>query len=187
MFCELMIVATFAIQVPAAVALPPSAPRQAEIPAIGHAPAPEVLAAIDVDVLPDGRGLPSGSGTAEQGKPIYAARCASCHGASGREGPFDALAGGQGTLATARPVKTVGSYWPYATTLWDYINRAMPFQQPHSLTPSEVYAVTAYVLSLSAIVGDRDVLSKDTLPQVKMPNRDGFMPDDREHEHFPRR
>jgi mono/diheme cytochrome c family protein len=173
MVCDLLIVSMLAVQSPAA--------------AIGHIPTADALRSIDIDVLPDGRGLPAGSGTAEQGKPIYEARCASCHGATGREGPNDPLAGGQGTLASPRPVRTVGSYWPYATTVWDYINRAMPFQQPHSLTANEVYAVTAYVLSLSGIVHDRDVLSQSTLPQVRMPNRDGFIADDRDHEHLPRK
>src|SRR4051794_6635872 len=117
MVCDLILALLLAAQTPA--------------PAVGHAPSADALRAIDIDVLPDGRGLPPGSGTAEQGKPIYEARCASCHGATGREGPNDPLAGGQGTLASPRPVRTVGSYWPYATTVWDYINRAMPFQQPH--------------------------------------------------------
>jgi cytochrome c len=159
---------------------------QSPSPAIGHVPSAETLKSIDIEVMPDGRGLPPGGGTAEQGKVVYTAKCLSCHGATGREGPFDALAGGQSTLATPRPVKTVGSYWPYATTLWDYINRAMPFQQPHSLTSNEVYAVTAYVLSLSGIVGERDVMSQTTLPRVRMPNADGFIPDDRDREHLPR-
>jgi S-disulfanyl-L-cysteine oxidoreductase SoxD len=161
-------------------------PRQSPTFGVGHTPSATDLATIDTEVLPDGRGLPPGSGTAEQGKPIYSARCASCHGATGREGPNDALAGGQGSLASARPLKTVGSYWPYATTLWDYINRAMPFAQPHSLTADEVYAVTAYVLSLNGVVSDRDNVSQTTLPQLRMPNRDGFIQDDRAHENIPR-
>lgn len=96
------------------------------------------------------------------------------------------LVGGRGTLDTPRPVKTVGSYWPYATTLWDYINRAMPFQRPHSLTSDEVYGVTAYLLFLNGIVGERDVVSQATLPQVRMPNRNGFIGDTRAQEQFPR-
>jgi cytochrome c len=152
----------------------------------GHPPAPTELAAIDIDVRPDGRGLPAGSGSAQQGQAIYVARCASCHGPTGREGPNDILVGGQGSLATSRPLKTVGSYWPYATTLWDYINRAMPFQRPHSLTANEVYGATAYVLWLNGIVGEADVLSQDTLPKVTMPNRNGFTGDDRAREARPR-
>jgi S-disulfanyl-L-cysteine oxidoreductase SoxD len=164
-----------------------AAPAQAPGFGLGHAPRAEDLKAIDIEVLPDGRGLPPGSGTAEAGRPVYAARCAACHGATGTEGPNDILVGGQGSMKTARPLKTVGSYWPYATTLWDYINRAMPFAEPRSLSPDEVYAVTAYVLSLNGIVTDRQVLSQTTLPQVKMPNRTGFVPDNRADENLPRR
>ena len=142
---------------------------------LGRTPAPAALASIDIDVLPDGRGLPSGSGTASDGRAIYASRCASCHGASGAEGPDHVIAGGRGTLTTLRPMKTVGSYWPYATTLWDYINRAMPYDRPGALSANEVYAVTAFVLHLNGIVAEGDVLTERTLPQVKMPNRDGFV------------
>ncbi|MGH9347294.1 MAG: c-type cytochrome [Vicinamibacterales bacterium] len=130
-------------------------------------------------IPPSGAGLPSGSGTAEKGKAIYAAQCARCHGATGREGPEDVLAGGIGSLATARPLKTVGSYWPYATTVWDYINRSMPFDRPGMLTPDDVYAVVAYVLQLNGIVSAADVLDANTLPKIRMPNRDGFIPDTR--------
>jgi cytochrome c len=144
---------------------------------LGRSPRPDEIAAIDIDVLPDGRGLPPGSGTAEAGRAIYTRRCAACHGATGTEGPDHAIAGGRGSLATARPIKTVGSFWPYATTLWDYINRTMPYDRPGSLTPDEVYAVTAYVLHLNGITAERDVLSQTTLPAVRMPNRDGFVPE----------
>jgi len=126
-------------------------------------------------VRPDGRGLPPGSGTAERGRDVYARRCAACHGASGKEGPFDLLVGGNGSLATARPLKTVGSFWPYATTLWDYINRSMPYDRPGTLTTDEVYAATAFVLYLNGIVGAADNLTEATLPGVQMPNRDGFI------------
>lgn len=142
---------------------------------LGRAPRAEELKAIDIDVGPDGRGLPPGTGTAQQGEPIYASRCASCHGAKGEGFPHDILVGGQGSLATARPLKTVGSYWPYATTLWDYINRAMPFGRAGTLSPDEVYSVTAYLLYLNNIVGERDVLAQATLAQVAMPNRNGFI------------
>jgi S-disulfanyl-L-cysteine oxidoreductase SoxD len=152
-----------------------AAPAQSPTYAVGRPPTAAELQRLDIDVLPDGRGLPPGSGTADSGRAAYARRCASCHGATGREGPYDVLVGGRGTLASARPLKTVGSFWPYATTLWDYINRAMPFDSPGTLTPDEVYAVTAYVLRLNDIVSDRDVLSPATLPQVIMPNRDGFV------------
>jgi mono/diheme cytochrome c family protein len=150
----------------------------------GRAPTPKELEAIDIDVTPDGRGLPAGSGTAARGKEVYVSRCLTCHGPTGVEGPQDVLAGGQGTLgstgaAAARPVKTVGSYWPYATTLWDYVRRAMPFDHPGTMTTDDVYAATAYVLFLNHIVGENDVLTDKTLPQVKMPNRDGFVSDPR--------
>ncbi len=142
----------------------------------GRPATPAEIAAQDIDISPDGTGLPPGRGSVEQGAAIYAASCAACHGERG-EKPLDAsmrLLGGGGTLATAHAVKTVGSYWPYATTLFDYIRRAMPFQAPQSLTADEVYAVTAYVLHLNGIVPDDAVLDATTLPAVRMPNRDGF-------------
>ena len=142
---------------------------------LGRAPTATDLAVIDIDVRPDGRGLPPGSGSAEQGKAVYAARCAACHGPTGREGPNDILVGGQGSLSTARPLKTVGSYWPYATTLWDYINRAMPFPAPHSLTADQVYAITAYILNLNNLVPNDFVADRNSLPKVKMPNHDAFI------------
>jgi S-disulfanyl-L-cysteine oxidoreductase SoxD len=146
---------------------------------VGRTPTAEELKAIDIEVLPDGRGLPPGRGTAERGKTVYASRCVTCHGATGKEGPQDVLVGGQGTLASAKPIKTVGSYWPYATTLWDYINRAMPFDHPGTLPPDDVYATTAYLLYINGIVGERDVMDAATLPRVQMPNRNGFVPDSR--------
>ena len=130
-------------------------------------------------IAPDGGGLPEGSGTVAAGRDVFAAQCARCHGprAQGDVGPV--LVGGQGTLATARPLKTVGSFWPYATKLWDYINRAMPFDKPGLLKPSEVYAVAAYILNLNGIIGENDVMDARSLPKVKMPNRDGFVADPR--------
>jgi len=155
--------------------------RSAQSPTfgVGRAARPDEIAAIDIDVRPDGRGLPRGSGTAVEGKQIYATRCVTCHGASGREGPNDILVGGQESLLTQKPSKTVGSYWPYATTLWDYVRRAMPFDHPGTLPVDDVYSVTAYVLYLNAILGERDVIDQTTLPKVKMPNRDGFVRDPR--------
>jgi mono/diheme cytochrome c family protein len=146
---------------------------------VGRAPTAQELQSIDIDVGPDGQGLPAGSGTAAIGKDVYARRCETCHGATGQEGPQDVIAGGQGSLTTARPQKTVGSYWPYATTLWDYIRRAMPFDHPGTMTIDEVYASTAYVLFLNGIVHERDVIDQTTLPQVQMPNRNGFVVDPR--------
>jgi len=134
---------------------------------------------IDRFIPPSGSNLPAGSGTAEKGKAIFAAQCARCHGATGKEGPEDVLVGGIGSLATPKPQKTVGSYWPYATTLWDYVNRAMPFDRPGMLPPEDVYSVVAYVLQLNGIVSATDVLDANSLPKIKMPNRDGFIPDAR--------
>ena len=146
---------------------------------VGRAPTPEEIKAADISIPPDGSGLPAGSGTAVDGKQVYASRCAKCHGAQAQGGDEVALVGGQGSLKTAKPLKTVGSYWPYATTLWDYVNRSMPFKDPGSLTPSQVYAVTAHILFLHGIVKETDVMDAKTLPQVKMPNRDGFTSDPR--------
>jgi S-disulfanyl-L-cysteine oxidoreductase SoxD len=137
------------------------------------------LRTYDKFIPPSGANLPPGSGTAEKGKAVYAAQCARCHGATGREGPEEPLVGGIGSLASPKPQKTVGSFWPYATTLWDYVNRAMPFDRPGVLPPDDVYAVTAYVLQLNGIVSASDVLDANSLPKIKMPNRDGFVPDAR--------
>jgi mono/diheme cytochrome c family protein len=139
----------------------------------------EEIRKYDALIPPSGEGLPAGSGTAEKGKAIYAAQCARCHGATGREGPEDVLVGGMGSLGTPKPAKTVGSYWPYATTLWDYLNRAMPFDRPGVLSADDVYSVTAYVLQLNGVVSATDVLDATSLPKIRMPNRDGFIPDPR--------
>lgn len=125
-------------------------------------------------VMPDGEGLPDGAGTAAAGKAIYQQHCAACHGANGEGATNDRLVGGRGTIDSAAPVKTVGSYWPHATTLFDFIRRAMPFAAPGSLSDDETYAVTAYVLHLNDIVAENEVLNAQTLPRVKMPNRDNF-------------
>jgi S-disulfanyl-L-cysteine oxidoreductase SoxD len=158
-----------------------ASPSGAQLPTygLGRSPTAEEIKAWDVTIPPDGRGLPPGSGTAAQGGEIYARRCASCHGERGQDPKYDRLVGGRGTLNTDKPVKTVGSYWPFATTLWSYINRAQPFDEPGSLTHDEVYAVTAYLLHLNGIVGETDVIDARTLPAVRMPNRDGFVPDPR--------
>ena len=144
-------------------------------------PAPrELIRSWDLSVAPDGTGLPAGHGTAREGRQVYALRCASCHGDHGEgRGDYPPLAGGRGTLAMAEPVQTVGSFWPYATTVWDYIRRAMPYDQPGALGPDQVYALTAFLLQLNGIVGQDEVLNEKTLPRVKMPNRDGFIADPR--------
>ena len=137
------------------------------------------LLVLRIAVGPSGRELPPGQGTAAQGKLVYASQCERCHGATAREGPEAPLVGGGGSLKTAKPLKTIGSYWPYATTLWDYVNRAMPFDRPSVMSANDVYAVTAYLLNLNGIIKDTDVLDAKTLPAIKMPNRDGFVPDPR--------
>ena len=147
-----------------------------ETPNLGRLATPAEVAGWDISIPPDGRGLPPGAGTPAEGALVYAQKCQVCHGDKGVGGPNDRLVGGQGTLAGKTPVRTVGSYWPYATTVFDYVRRSMPFAQPHSLTDSEVYAVTAYLLSLNGIIRDQDVMNAETLAKVKMPNRDNFIP-----------
>ncbi len=143
----------------------------------GRPATPQELGAADIDVRADGAGLPPGQGSVEQGAALFASACAACHGERGEKPVIPALrlTGGRGTLATPGAVQTVGSYWPYATTLFDYIRRAMPFNAPESLTPDQVYAVTAYLLRLNGIVPDGTVLDAGTLPRVQMPNRNGFV------------
>ncbi len=129
---------------------------------------------------PKGMGLPKGHGTAKEGRTIYSQSCAACHGLRGEgTSEYAPLVGGKGTLKSDKPLLTVGSYWPYATTVWDYIRRAMPYQSPGTLKPDEVYAVTAYLLAMNGIVPEYFELNERTLPEVKMPNRDGFIPDPR--------
>jgi cytochrome c len=154
-----------------------AAPAVAQAPQFGQPIAPADIAPWDISVGPDGVGLPSGRGTVAQGAAVYAAKCQACHGEKGAGKPNDALVGGMGSLAPDKPpVKTVGSYWPYATTLFDYIRRAMPYQESQSLTSDETYAVSAYILNLNGIIGANDVLDAQSLPKVRMPNRDGFIP-----------
>jgi len=146
-------------------------------PALGAPVSADEIARWDISIPPSGEGLPAGSGSVKQGEAVYTAKCLACHGVKGIGKPADPLAGGSGTLATSAPRRTVGSYWPYATTLFDYVRRAMPIQNPLSLTNDEVYAVSAYVLNLNGIVAADAVMNAQTLPQVKMPNRDGFISD----------
>jgi S-disulfanyl-L-cysteine oxidoreductase SoxD len=149
----------------------------AEGPGLGQAIAPADLAPWDISVGPDGVGLPPGRGTAAQGEAVYAAKCQACHGEKGAGKPNDALVGGAGTIASDRPaVKTVGSYWPYATTLLDYVRRAMPWNETKSLSNDELYAVSAYILHLNGVIAATDVIDAQSLPKVQMPNRDGFIP-----------
>ena len=145
-----------------------------EGPGLGVAVTAEQIEGWALTILPDGTGLPPGSGTARVGAGIYAAKCAACHGADGTGGLNDQLAGGHGTLASAAPVRTVGSYWPYATTVFDYVRRAMPLTQPQSLSDDETYALTAYLLHLNGIIPEDAVMDARTLPRVEMPNRANF-------------
>ena len=144
-------------------------------PGLGSPITAEDLAPWDISVQPDGDGLPSGSGNAAAGAEIYAAKCVACHGQGGAGQPNDRLVGGQGTLTELAQVRTIGSFWPYASTVFDYIRRAMPFQAPQSLTNDEVYALTAYLLAENGIIDADDTLNARTLARVRMPNRDGFI------------
>ncbi|MEI6949973.1 cytochrome c [Paraflavisolibacter sp. H34] len=132
------------------------------------------VAAIDIDVRPDGKGLPSGRGTVAEGRQVYQLKCAPCHGVNGVDGPYNHL-----VYTDTSDAKAIGNYWPYATTLFDYIRRAMPFTAPGSLTNAEVYNVTAYLLHANKLIDSTDVLDARTLPLVAMPARKLFVPDDR--------
>ena len=142
----------------------------------GSPATPEQIAGWDIDARgDDGKGLPPGKGDVAKGTDVFADQCAICHGTFGEgAGRYPKLVGGNGSLTADRPEPTVGSYWPFPVTLWDYINRAMPFATPHTLPPDDVYALTAYILNLNGIVSDDFVADKDSLPKVKMPNRDNF-------------
>jgi len=147
---------------------------------IGRTPTQQEIQAWNISIGPDGKGLPPGQGSAKDGAPIFAAKCAVCHGDQGQGGKIGPrVVGGIAdteTLASLKPVRSVGGYWPYATTVWDFIRRAMPRDQSGTLTPNEVYALTAFILYKSNIIKEDEVLDAKTLPQVKMPNRNGFVP-----------
>ncbi|MHB2205831.1 c-type cytochrome [Methylobacterium sp. CM6257] len=155
------------------------AAQAAERFGIGRPATEAEIAAWNIDIDRDGRKLPPGRGSVAQGRAVFDAQCASCHGGRGEGGTGERLVGGQGTLASAKPVKTVGSFWPYAPTLFDYIRRAMPMNAPQSLSDDDVYAVSGYVLHLNGLVPEGAVLDAATLAAVRMPNRDGFVPDPR--------
>src|SRR5215475_12285858 len=141
----------------------------------GKGISPEHLAFWDISIGPDGAGLPSGSGTVKQGEAVFAAKCQACHGEKAAGRPNDRLVGGQGSLPGDKaPIKTIGSYWPYATTLFDYIRRAMPLNESKSLTNDEIYGVVAYLLNLNGIVAEDATMNAQSLPKVAMPNHDGF-------------
>ena len=164
----------FGILLPAALCLISSV-CYAQHPNLGRPLSPEEISKLDITIAPDGTGLPAGSGSVSAGARVYEEKCQSCHGPKGQGGPQDQLTGGIGTLTSEKPVKTPVSYWPSATTIFDYVRRAMPLQSPQSLTNDEVYAATAYLLSIDGVVPQDAVLDAKSLPQVKMPNRDGFV------------
>jgi S-disulfanyl-L-cysteine oxidoreductase SoxD len=148
----------------------------AEGPNLGKTASPGEIASWDVSIGPDGAGLPPGSGTPRLGERVYLAKCIACHGEKGAGKPNDRLVGGLELLAPGQaPVKTVGNFWPYATTVFDYVRRAMPLNEPKSLADGEVYAVVAYLLWLNGVIGENDIMDPTTLPAVRMPNRDGFV------------
>ena len=144
-------------------------------PGLGEPVSAEDVAAVDYVVLPNGDGLPAGSGTASDGAIVYLQHCLACHGEGGTDGINDRLVGGHGSMTSARPQKTVGSFWPYATTVFDYVRRSMPLTSPGVLSDDEMYAVTAYLLYINEIIGENDDINAQSLPRVKMPNRDNFV------------
>ncbi len=156
-----------------AVVLAPSA-YAADPLRLGKPVPADVVAAWDTTVFPDGRGLPQGGGTAEQGRAIYDAKCSNCHGPEGRGETAEELVGREIPLTDPDTAQTIGSFWPYATTLFDYTRRAMPMDKPGSLSVDEAYAVAAYLLQLNGVVAPGDVMNAQSLPKVQMPNRDGF-------------
>jgi len=165
-----------ALVVAATAALGASCVLAEEGPNLGKPISQADLAAWDISIGPEGVGLPPGSGTVKQGEAVFMMKCQGCHGAKGAGQPNDRLVGGQGSLPGDKPaIKTVGSYWPYATTMFDYVRRAMPFAESKSLTGDELYSVVAYVLNLNGIIPDDAVMNAETLPKVVMPNRDGFV------------
>jgi mono/diheme cytochrome c family protein len=148
----------------------------AQSPGLGARVSEADIAAWDISILPDGTGLPAGSGTAAQGAPIFAAKCAMCHGEAGKGSPAgNALVGGAALASGIETTKTIGNFWGYSTTVFDFVRRAMPFQQPRTLKDDEVYALTAYLLALNKIIAENEVMNAKTLPQVNMPNREGFI------------
>ena len=144
-------------------------------PHLGRPASARDIAAWQLNVFPDGTGLPVGRGTAKQGAPLYTKRCASCHGDQGIGGTAEELAGGHAPLTSEVPDKNIGTYWPYATTLFDFARRSMPMDAPGSLNADEIYAITAYLLFRNGIIGEHDEMNAHTLPQVQMPNRGGFL------------
>jgi cytochrome c len=148
---------------------------RAETPNLGKPIDEAAIAAWDISILPDGTGLPKGSGTPSQGAPIFAEKCAACHGDNGKGGEAAALVSDRELAGISAAQKTIRNFWPYSTTIFDFIRRAMPAQMPHSLTDDEVYALTAYILVGNKLIGANDTMDAQSLPKVKMPNRDNFI------------
>ena len=167
MFMHKLGAATLALTLVAGTAL-------AETPGLGKPITPSEIAPWDLHIMPDGTGLPPGSGTSAQGAPIFAQKCSACHGEGGRGGPNGALVGGP-PRATLDGGKMIANYWPVSTTLFDFIRRAMPYTQPGSLSAPEVYAICAYLLAQNKLIGETDVMDAQSLPKVMMPNRDNFI------------
>jgi cytochrome c len=147
----------------------------AETPNLGKPIDEAAIAAWDISILPDGTGLPKGGGTPAQGAVIYAEKCAACHGDNGKGGGPAALVSDREIAGISAAQKTIKNFWPYSTTIFDFIRRAMPFQTPRSLTDDEVYALTAYILAENKLIGANEIMNAQTLPQVKMPNRENFI------------
>lgn len=152
-----------------------SAVQAEDAPHLGKELTTQRISATEFTVWPNGEGLPEGSGNAATGEKLYQAHCFACHGKNGEKGINDRLAGGRGTINSPKPMKTVGSYWPYATTLFDYIRSAMPYQRPGTLADDEVYSLTAYILHLNGIVARNTDINPTSLPQIQMPNRENFV------------
>lgn len=169
------VLASLALGAVAACAVALSPTNRSPVGGFGRGATAQEVAVWDISIPPSGAGLPAGGATAKQGEAVYTAKCLACHGAKGVGKPADPLVGGIGTLATPNALRTVGSFWPYATTLFDYVRRSMPVTNPMSLSDQEVYAVTAYMLYLNGIIGENDQMNAKSLPHVKMPNRDGFV------------
>jgi len=153
-----------------------TATAAAQTPGLGSPASIEDVRGADLTIMPDGEGLPTGSGDAAAGVRLYRMHCQACHGERGVGGSNDVLAGGRGSLTSTAPLQTIGSYWPYATTIFDYVRRAMPYPTPGALNDAEVYALTAYLLYVNDIIGEREEMNAETLPAVRMPNRDNFDP-----------
>ena len=177
MACSLKVFAAFLVPAAGAFVCAAALAQTPSYPNVGRTPTGDEVRAMDIAIGPSGKELPPGVGTAKEGAAIYAKKCGGCHMPDlqgSKSGPT--LVGGKGTLNTTNPVRTVGSFWAFATTLYDFINRAMPKAAEGSLTPDEVYSLTAYILFKNDIVKETEVLDAKSLPKIKMPNRDGFLP-----------